>query len=184
MDFEAILQQLSNPVVLVGLLCFVLLIWRLFNTVRIYSGAKSYVKKTNKLRRKKYNGPDLLNFIEKKRKKGTNTYKNLRNRAKVRVEDFFQYKESELPGITNYSHGGMFKRSNKKITIFVSNGKKKISTIRMKKASKQFMDLANKYNCLNELIQYLHNLPEAILNQQEYDIYVNEFDVSIGYEIK
>ena len=28
------------------------------------------------------------------------------------------------------------------------------------------------YECLDEFIQYLHNLPEAILNREDYDIYI------------
>ena len=40
------------------------------------------------------------------------------------------------------------------------------------------------YECLDEFIQYLHNLPEAILNREDYDIYINDHDVSIGYKIK
>ena len=190
MDFTAIFNNLKDlwteyPVQLaVGVFIIVLIIWRIFNTIRIYFGAKSYVKKTNKLRRKKFNGVSLVSNIKKKRKKNTNTYKQLRMSGRSKVEKFFQYKEDELPGITNFSYSKMFKRNKNKIIIFVSDGRKKVMKIHMKKARKSFITLTNKYECLDEFIVFLHNLPEAIIAQQEYDIYITEKDVSIGYEIK
>lgn len=161
-----------------------LIIWRGYTNARIYFGTKSYVKKTNKLRRKKFSGLMLNEFTEKRRKKRTNTYKNLRSKAKSRVEKYFQYKEDELPGITNYSYSKLFKRNKSKLFIIVSDGHKKIMKIQLKKATKQFIELVNTYECLDEFVQYLHNLPDAIMNQQDYDIYINDHDVSIGYEVK
>ena len=116
--------------------------------------------------------------------KNTNTYKKLKRSAKTKVEKYFKYKEDELPGVANYAYGKMLKRSKDKLIIFVSNGKKKVAKIKMKKATKQFIEITNKYECLDEFIQFLHNLPEAILEQQDYDIYISDHDVSIGYQVK
>jgi len=190
MDFQALIDMYLDSwtayliPMAVGHLIGLLVVWRMFNTMRIYFGAKGFVRKASKQRRKKFNGLLLNEFTEKKRKKNTNTYKKLKRRSKNKVEKYFKYKIEELPGITNYSYGKMFKRNKHKLTIFVSNGKKKIMKIHMKKAYKKFIDLTNKYECLDEFVQYLHNLPEAIMNQQEYDIYISDHDVSIGYLIK
>lgn len=188
MNLEAIQtffsENFNNPFVWVVALIVVLLIWRGFRSASVYFGAKGYVKKSNRLRRKKYNGLTLIEFTEKKRKRNSNSYAKLRRRSKTKVEAYFKYKEEELPGITNYANSKLLKRNRKKIVIFVSNGRKKIKKIYMKKSWKKFVELTNKYDCLDELIQYLHNLPEAILNHQDYDIYIGDHDVSIGYEIK
>ena len=172
------------PVAIVAAVVILIILWRMFQNVRIYLGAKGYVRKTKKLRRKKFNGLNLVEFSAKRRKKNTNSYKKLKRKSKTRVEKYFQYKEDELPGVTNYSNGKMFKRNKAKLTIFVSNGKKKVMKIKMKKATKRFIELTNKYECLDELVEFLHNLPDAILEHQEYDVYVNEHDISIGYQVK
>ena len=185
-DVNTLLEQFQTnpiPVIIIGFILIVV-IWRAFRTASIYLGAKGFVKKSNKLRRKKYSGVLLNEFTEKKRARNTNSYKKLRRRAKNKVEAYFKYKEDELPGITNYANSKMLKRNRKKLIIFVSNGRKKIKRIQMKKAFKNFVELTNKYDCLDEFVLYLHNLPEAILNHQDYDIYIEEHDISIGYEIK
>ena len=147
----------------------ILLLWRMFINARIYLGTKKYVAKTNKLRRKKYNGLLLNDYTKKKRKRKTNTFKGLRTKAKSKVEAYLKYKEEELIGITNYSYGKLLKRNKENLCIYVSNGKKKIQKIYLKKSLKQFIDLMDTYECLDEFIQYLHNLPEAILNREDYD---------------
>lgn len=190
MDFEALTTTYMNQwelyTIPMGFIHFVLiiLIWRMFKSISIYFGAKGFVKKSNKLRRKKYNGTTLVEYTEKRRKKNTNTYNKLRRKGKNKVEAYFKYKQEELPGITNYANGKMLKRNRQKLVIFVSNGQKKIKKIHMKKAFKDFVELTNKYECLDELILYLHNLPNAILNHQDYDIFVGEKEVAIGYELK
>ena len=54
----------------------------------------------------------------------------------------------------------------------------------MKKSVKSVIDVTNKYSCLDEMITFLHNLPEAILEKQEYDIYAGDEDIMITYQIK
>ena len=190
MDFIALLKAyvdewINNLFVMAFIHLFViLLIRRLYKNASIYMGTKKYVTKSNKLRRDKYNGVLLNEYTAKRRKRKTNTYKQLRAKARLKVEGYFKYKEEELPGITNYSYGKLLKRNKQNIIIFISNGKKKIKKIYMKKAFKQFVELVNEYECLDEFVLFLHNLPDAIINRQDYDIYINDSEVSIGYEIK
>lgn len=165
-------------------LFIILLIRKLYKNALVYFGTKKYVTNANKQRRDKFNGVQLNEFTQKRRKRKTNTYKHLRSKAKVKVESYFRYKEDELPGVTNYSYSKLFKRNKDQIMIFVSNGKKKVMKIHMKKAHKKFIELVNQYECLDEFVIYLHNLPEAILNHEDYDIYLNDTDISIGYEVK
>lgn len=54
----------------------------------------------------------------------------------------------------------------------------------MKKALKQFIEITNKYECLDEFILYLHHLPDAMIKRERYDIYINDFDITIGYDVK
>lgn len=165
-------------------LVIILIITRLFKTASIYLGTKRYVKKSKRLRKKKYSGLVLTEKIKKKRKKNTNTYKKLRGRGKKLTKKYFTYKIEELPVITRFSYGKLLKRSKKRIFIIVKNERRTLKKIKMKKAFKSFIQITDKYECLDEFIHFLHNLPEAILEQQEYDIFVGDEDLSIGYVIK
>ena len=168
----------------IGTIVVLFIVFRLFKTARIYLGTKSYVRKSKKLRKKKFNGIKLTEKIEKKRKKNTNTYQTLKGRGKKLTKKYFNYKIEELPVITRYSYGKLLKRSKKRLIIIVKNDHKTIRKIKLKKGLKNMIQLTNKYSCLDEFIHFLHNLPEAILEQQDYDIYVGDEDVSIGYIIK
>lgn len=184
MSFGEILQQINNPVFLIIAFIVILVIIRLFNRMRINAGAKSYIKKASKLRRKKFNGPDLIEYTTHKRKGGSNTYKKLKTNAKGKVEKFFQYKEEELPALVNFMYAKRKKKNKKKLVVFVTNGQRKMIKIGLGKTVKEFIQVSNKFDCLDELIRFLHDLPNAILKQKDYDIYIPEHEVSIGYEIK
>lgn len=184
MSFEEFLQQINNPIFIIIGFIVLLVIIRIYNTIRIDKGAKSYIKRASKLRRKKFNGPDLIEYTAHKRKGGSNTYKKLKSNAKSRVEKFFQYKEEELPAIVNYVHSKRKKNNKKKLVVFVSNGQRKMIKLRIGKTVKEFIHLTNKFECLDEFIRFLHDLPDAILKQKKHDIYIPEYEVSIGYEIK
>lgn len=169
---------------IVGGLLILFVLVRLIKTIRLHLGAKRYVRKSKKLRKKKYNGIQLVEKIHKKRKKGSNSYKKLRGGAKKKVRRYFNYKIEELPVITRYSYGKLLKRSKDKLVIFARNERKTVKKFKIKKGLKNLIDLTNKFQCLDELIQFLHNLPEAILGQQNYDVYIVEQNISIGYKIK
>ena len=78
----------------------------------------------------------------------------------------------------------MFRRSSDKLVIFARNERKIVKKVGVRKGLKNIIDITNKYQCLDEMIHFLHNLPEAILDKQDYDIYIDEQDISIGYMIK
>lgn len=160
------------------------LLYRLLKTANRYLDTKSYVKKTKRLRKKKFNGIQLTEKLRKKRKKHTNSYQKLKGSGKKLTKKYFTYKMAELPAVTRYSYGKIFKTSNKKLIIVVKNGKRTIQKIKMKKGLRNMIQLTNKHNCLDEFIHYLHDLPEAILDQQDYDILVGVEGVSISYVIK
>ena len=168
----------------IGTLVALFIISRLFKTASIYLGTKRYVRKSKKLRKKKYNGILLTDKIKKKRKKNTNSFQKLKGRGKKLSKKYFNYKLEELPVITKYSYGKLLKRSKNKLIIIVKNEKKTLKKIHMKKGLKAIINVTNKYECLDEFILFLHNLPEAILEQQDYDIYVGDNDVSISYIVK
>jgi len=175
----------DNFLLSIGIGILVLLIFfRIWRTMRLYLGNKRFMKKSKKLRAKKYNGPALVDKIKRKRKKNTNSFKKLKGRGKKLVRKYFAYKLDELPVLVRYTHGKLFKRSKKKIQIYAKNERKIIYRSKLKKPMKEFINLSNKFDCLDQFILFLHNLPEAILEDQEYDIYINEQDISIGYLIK
>lgn len=183
---ETIIEWYANNLLLASLasLVFYLISYRLYKTAMIYVNAQSYVKKSKKIRKKKYNGILLVEKIQKKRKKNTNTFHDLKRKAKNQVRKYFTYKLEELPVIRKYSYGKLLKRNNKRVVIIIRNEKKILKKMYMTKGVRHLIDATNKYNCLNELILFLHNLPDALLEKQDYDIYLNEQDVLIGYDVK
>ena len=162
----------------------ILILFRMFKTMRMYLGAKSFVKKSLKQDKKKYNGIQLVEKTAKKRKKNTNSFKKLRGRAKKWVRKFLTHKFEQLPIVTKYSRGKLFKRSKNKLILLVKNEKKTIKRMPFKKGQKQVIDLTNKYDCLDEVITFLHHLPNAILNEEEYDIFFGEEGYILTYQIK
>ena len=61
----------------------------------------------------------------------------------------------KLGATTDYKLYRDLSDSNKtKLTINVSNGKKKVMKIKMRKATKRFIELSNKYECLDELVEF------------------------------
>lgn len=160
------------------------LLYRLLRTANRYLDTKSYVKKNKRLRKKKYNGIILTEKLSKRRKRHTNSYQKLKGSGKKLVKKYFIFKMKELPAVTKYSYGKIYKTSSKRLIIVVTNGRKTLQKIKMKKGLRNMIQLTNKYNCLDEFILYLHDLPDAILDQQDLDILVGIEGISIGYIIK
>lgn len=160
------------------------LIIRIFKTARMYLGAKQYVRKATKLDKKKFNGMMLIDKTQRKRKRGSNSYNKLRRGSKNKVIRYFEHKLEELPVLCRFKHGKLFKRSKREVIIIIRRNKKVLKKITSKKNLKTLIQVTNKYECLNEMIIFLHNLPEAILEEQEYDIYIGEDDIQITYKLK
>ena len=186
MSFDELIQLAMDNLLYTGIAVVVILfiVFRVIRTFRIHLGAKKYVRKSRKLRKKKFNGVQLVDKVQKKRKKGTNQYSKLKGRGKKKVKKYFVYKIEELTVVTRYSYGKLFKRSSDKLVIFARNERKIVKKVGVRKGLKNIIDITNKYQCLDEMIHFLHNLPEAILDKQDYDIYIGEQDISIGYMIK
>lgn len=187
MNFQSIIDLAIDNIlytVVIGVIV-IFILFRLFRTARMYLGAKSFVRKSRRLDRKKYSGLVLVDKIKRKRKKDSNSFKKLRGSAKKKVRKYLGYKFDELPVFTRYSYGKLLKRSNDKLRIIIKNERKTLKRISMKKGQKQLIDIINKYNCLDEVIIFLHNLPEAIIEQQEYDVIVGEDEeIIITYQVK
>lgn len=182
MILELIQENLLISVFIGVIIVFIL--FRMFKTMRMYLGAKSFVKKSLKLDKKKFNGLTLVEKTAKKRKKNTNSFKKLRGRAKKWVRKYLTHKFDQLPIVTKYSRGKLFKRSRNRLIILVKNERKTIKKISTKKGQKMLIDLTNKYECLDEVVTFLHHLPNAILNEEDYDIFFGEEGLILTYQIK
>lgn len=175
----------TNPIVaIIVAFVVIMILWRSYKTMRIYLGAKGYIKKSRKLRKKKFNGLLLIDKIKRKRKKNTNSYNKLKGSAKKKVKRYVSYKVEELEVAVRYSYGKMLRRSKEKMFILVSKEGKIVKKIKMNKAQKMIIDVTNKYSCLDEMIVFLHELTESILEQQDYEIYCDEGEVLLSYQIK
>lgn len=168
----------------VGVLVGLFILFRLWKTARMYMGAKRFVRKSKKNRRRKFNGLALNDKIRRKRRKGTNAFNKLRGSAKKRVKRYISYKVEELQIHVQYSYGKLLRRTKEKIIINVTQDSKVVKRIKFKKPQKLIIDTTNKYSCLDEMIIFLHELPDVILDQQEFEIYCDDSDVTLSYVIK
>jgi hypothetical protein len=166
-----------------GFLLWVLL-KRLVRTARGHLGMKRYVRQATRLDRKQYNGLQLLEKIKRRRKRKTNHFRGLRWLARRPVRRYFQHKSEELPVFVRYTSGKLLKRSKAKLRIVVKQGSKTVAKYKLKAGAREFIDLSNDHHCLNELIIFLHHLPDAILERRDYDIDVTSANLTITYQIK
>ena len=182
---EIITFTLDNivPIVL-GLLILYLILRRLNKSAKMYLGMKKYVKQAIKLDRKKFNGLELVDRIKRKRKRHTNAFQFLRGSAKRDVRKYFAHKAEELPVFTRYTYGKLFKRSKHSLTLYIKQGKKTQEKWACKQGAKKFLEVTNQDHCVDELITFLHHLPDANLEKRPYDIYVAASDTNITYQIK
>ena len=148
-----------------------------------YLSIKRYVNKSKRLRKKKYNGLKLVEYTAKKRKKNTNNYKKLKRRAKRKVKKYFQYKIDELPRIVKYAQGKLLKKSRKRLAIIVKNERKTLKKFHLTIGVKTILQLTNSYECLDEMILFFHHLPDAILADKDYDIFLDNEGILITYKI-
>jgi hypothetical protein len=184
MDFSAIFTKQYLPYTIGIALIIIFIIYRSFKSIKMYIGARSYVRKSKRLRKRKYNGLTLVEYTKKKRKKNTNNFSKLRRRAKKKVKQYFTFKSEELPVVTRYAEGKLLKSSKKNTVLIVRNDQKVLKRIKIKNSQKNMIQVVDKYECLNEFLSFLHHLPDAILEKQDYDIYIPESDILITYEIK
>jgi len=186
MDIETLLTYFFDyfvPIIL-GLLILYFISRRLLKTAKMYLGMKAYVKKAIKLDRKKFNGLVLVDKIKRKRKRRTNSFQSLRGSAKRNVRKYFIHKVEEIPVFTRYTHGKLLKRTKAKVVFYIKQDSKTLDKFTMKQGPKQLIDCTNQHNCLDEMITFLHHLPDAILEKRDYDIYTAASDTTITYQLK
>ncbi len=188
MDFKSLIDLAINNLfaTIIIVVVTILIIRRLYKNAKMYLAAKSYVKSSLKLDKKKFNGLLLLERVQKKRKRNTNSFGKLRGRAKKWVRAYFTHKVEEFPVFARYSQSKFTKRGKAKFFLLVQTGGKKVRKINMKSGTKSIIDLTNEFDCLNEMIEFLHYLPEKILNQEEYTEYAGfgEQEIILSYLIK
>ena len=186
MTYEIIDGVTVSDIIGYLLICLIvyLILRRMTKIARQHLAMKNFVKKSIRLDRKKFDGNSLVDKIKRRRKRHTNSFQYLRGGAKRLVRRYFNHKSEELPVIARYANGGLFKRSNNKIVFYVKQGKKTLNKYTLKKGAKFFVDLTNQYNCVDELIVFLHQLPDAVLEKKIIDIYSTIGDVTLTYQIK
>lgn len=179
---ELALDNYIYTIVIAVLILF--LITRMIRSIKMHSSAKKYVKGAKKMDRKKHNGVSLVDQTKRKRKRNSNSFSKLRQRSKNKVRTYLEYKLDELPILCRYKYGRFLKRSKKDVTLVIKRGSKTLKKIHGKKSMKQLIELTNTYDCLDEVIIFLHELPDAILNEKEHSTFVGLDDIEITYKIK
>jgi hypothetical protein len=147
------------------------------------SSAK-YNRKAKRLRKKKYNGVLLIDKIRKRRKKNTNNYKKLKRKGKKLTKKYLDYKAEELPIIAKYADSKVLKSSRRQLMIVVYEEGKTKKKYKLKKGSKQFINIIDTYDCLDQMIEFLHKLPDTMVNDEDLEFYIEEQNITIGYTLK
>lgn len=186
MDLTAILDTLFSivlPIFLVLIITY-LIGRRMIKTAKSHLNMKRFVKQAIKLDRKKFNGLQLVDKVKHRRKRRSNRFADLRSRGKRYVRRYFIHKSEELPVFVRYTRGKLLKKSHSKLRFYIKQDNKTLGKVTLKQGPRDLIELSNDFHCLNELITFLHHLPDAILEQRPYDIYVPSTDATISYQIK
>ncbi len=181
------LEQWLNPEYLPLLIGGVVIILLLFFIMQYYSRVmllKRMVRRYARQRKKKYNGERLIEKIDKKRKIETNNFKGLKGKGKKLVKGFFKHKYNELKYCTILKTRGKFRFKGKQCLIQIEKEKKEHIKKENYNSAKHFIRLCDKYDCLDQFILYLHELPEQLLQDQIFEYYIADHDATITYIIK
>jgi len=186
MTLSDVLQFVIDNIIFVvlGLIVLFLVLKRLNKSAKMYLRMKKYVKQTKKLNQRRFNGLTLVDKIKRKRKRHTNDFRHLRRRPKREVRKYLAHKMEEIPVLTRYSYGKLFKRSKNKAMFYLKLGKRNKSKWTAKHGVKHWIELSDEYACIDEMIVFLHHLPEAILDKRDYEMHIEATDITITYQIK
>lgn len=177
----------SNEYILYTILGLLLLLFILNLVIRrcwFKYKSNRYLAKAQKLREKKFNGIELVKTTQDKRRKHTNCYKRLKGSAKKKVEHYLDYKSKELPNVFNFVENHSLKPSKKILYIVFKSDQKILSKQPIEIGYRQLIKNSDKYDCLDQIILFLHHLPEALLAEKEYDVYIEDEDMIITYEVE
>lgn len=167
----------------IGLL-IVFLIIRSIKHMHFYMSSARYARKARRLRKKKYNGVFLVDKLKKRRKKHTNNFKKLKRKGKKLTKKYLEYKAEELPILTKYIHSKVLKASRRELLIVAMHGTKTKKKYKLKKGAKQFINIIDTYDCLDQFLVFLHELPDAMASDMDLNFYLEADDVTISYMFK
>lgn len=169
--------------IIVGLIILFIL-FRIFKSLHFYMSSSKYARKAKRLRKKKYNGVLLVERIRKRRKKNTNNFKKLKRKGKKLTKKYLDYKAEEIPIIAKYADSKVLKSSRRQLLIVVYQDGKTKKKYKLKKGSKQFINIIDTYDCLDQFIEFLHKLPDTMINDEDLDFFIEKHGVTIGYTLK
>lgn len=165
-------------------LFIIIIIVRTIKHMHFYMSSARYVRKAKKLRRKKFNGVLLVERIRKRRKKHTNSYKKLKRKGKKLTKKYLDYKAEELPIVAKHADSKVLKTSRRQLLIVIYQDGKVKKRYKLKKGSKQLINIIDTYDCLDEFIEFIHQLPDAILHDEDLEFILDDETTRIGYILK
>jgi len=183
---DQLITLLKDNILISIIIGFIILfiIFRMIKSMHFYMSSAKYNRKAKRLRKKKYNGVLLIDKIRKRRKKNTNNYKKLKRKGKKLTKKYLDYKAEELPIIAKYADSKVLKSSRRQLMIVVYEEGKTKKKYKLKKGSKQFINIIDTYDCLDQMIEFLHKLPDTMVNDEDLEFYIEEQNITIGYTLK
>ncbi|GEM_PF-1317206 len=145
---------------------------------------RKLVKKHRKQSKKKYNGERLLEKIDKKRKSGGNTYRSLKRPARKRVKKYLEFKVKQLRFAAMKAKKKGLRIKKRRCYLTILDERKGKDRREKFQNTKDLIRMSNKFDCLDEMILYLDELPERILKDEDFEYRLEENEAWLSYEIR
>ncbi len=169
------------PFIIGGVLLLVLLFLYLAHRMRVMH-LKAMIKRNRKASIKKYNVSALLEKIDNKRKPESNDFKGLKGKAKKLVKQYLKHKHNEIKYIAIFKTRGRFKFKLKACVIKITQEKQDRVKKETYQSLRDYIKLANKYDCLDQFMVYLDELPQYMMDDGQFEYYLDTHDVTISYQ--
>ncbi len=180
---ESIDERYLIPLLVAGGIILLISLFVLYHGIRVMH-LKLTLDRFKRQRRKRQNGDRLLLLLEKYRKEQKNTYKGLKKKGRKLVNRYFTYKARELHYITLYKTRSRFTFKGGEPVIQVSQIESSLDRGDTYTNPRQFVKLTNRYECLEEFILYLHEMPDKIMSGQPFEYFLSGHDVLLSYKIR
>ncbi len=169
------------PIIIAAVIVIILIFLYLGHRMRVLH-LKRMIKRNRKASMKRYQATTILDKIEKKRKPESNDFKGLKGKGKKLVKQYLKHKHNEIKYIAIFKTRGRFKFKLKDCVLKITKEKQDRIKKETYKSLRDYIKLANKYECLDQLMVYLDELPQYMMDDGQFEYYLASHDVTLSYQ--
>ena len=150
--------------------------------IRIYKKAK---KRFNKLKEKNYNANVYIEqILNRYTTDQTNTYSSLKKAGKRKVRKYVRFYQKELPKLVEAkSNISPNKKRKNLVFIFKNQSNQIVGQYQIKQSFKKLRKQLNKHQLLLDMIAYLYEVSNHIVDGKSYALENHDNHHFISYEI-